>query len=265
MRYITPFLLTLLLLCSVSQAQQFAIQPGTISFNVDPGKTQTQVVRITNASNKKLAFQAYLNDWLRDSTGGHSYFRPDTLKRSCATWVTLSRNFIEIQPNQTEEILVTLNGPADQAQFEQAKWAMLFIQSVEEQETAKSSKELKTQVKEIIRVGVHLYQTPNNITKSAAQALSLRPAKDKGTYEFVVANAGDIMLQCKATLTLTNTQNGEEIKLDRVEFPMFPDGKRIVRFAIPEKIAKGKYSALAVLDIGEDQELQAIEKSIEIK
>jgi hypothetical protein len=46
---------------------------------------------------------------------------------------------------------------------------------------------------------------------------------------------------------------------------MFPEGKRVVRFAIPEKLAKGKYSALAVLDIGEDQELQAIEKSIEIK
>jgi P pilus assembly chaperone PapD len=265
MRYIIPFLLILNLLCFVSKAQQFAIQPGTISFNVDPGKTQTQVVRITNASNKKLAFQAYLNDWLRDTTGGHSYFRPDTLKRSCANWVTLSRNFVEVQPNQTEEILVTLNGPSDPALFEQAKWAMLFVQSVEEQETAKSTKDLKTQVKETIRVGIHLYQTPNTLTKTAAQALSLRPAKDKGTYEFVVANAGDIMLQCKATLTLTNTQNGEEIKLDRVEFPMFPEGKRVVRFAIPEKLAKGKYSALAVLDIGEDQELQAIEKSIEIK
>jgi hypothetical protein len=80
-----------------------------------------------------------------------------------------------------------------------------------------------------------------------------------------VANTGEIQIQCKATLTLTNTSTGEEIKLDRVEFPMFPEGKRVVRFAIPEKTPKGKYSALAILDIGEDKELQAIEKTIEIK
>ena len=45
---------------------------------------------------------------------------------------------------------------------------------------------------------------------------------------------------------------------------MFPEGKRILKFIIPETIPKGKYSALAVLDIGEDEELQAIEKTIEI-
>lgn len=259
------FSLILLFFCAVSQAQQFAIQPGTISFNVDPGKTQTQVVRITNASNKKLSFQAYLSDWLRDSSGGHSYFKADTLKRSCASWVSLNKNLVEVEPNQTEELLVTLTGPADPSAYNQMKWTMLFIQSVEEQGTSKSAKELKAQVKETIRVGVHIYQTPTALVKASAQALALRPAKDKGTYEFVVDNTGDVMLQCKATLTLTNTQNGEEKKLDRVEFPMFPDGKRVIRFAIPGDMPKGKYSALAVLDIGEDKELQAIEKAIEIK
>lgn len=261
-------LLTFLLFFAFAfaKAQQFAIQPGTLSFNVEPGKTQSQVVRVTNTSPKKISFQAYLGDWLRDSTGGHNYFRPDTLKRSCASWITLNKNFIEVLPNQTQEILVTLNGPSRPEAYTQMKWAMLFVQTVEEQQTAQAkSKEVKTQIKESIRAGIHIYQTPPTLTKASAQALFLRPAKDKNTYEFGVNNTGDVMLQCKATLTLTNTQNGEEIKLDRVEFPMFPDGKRVVRFAIPEKTAKGKYSALAVLDIGEDQELQAVEKSIEIK
>jgi P pilus assembly chaperone PapD len=259
------FSLLLIMLCCFAQAQQFAIQPGTLSFNVEPGRVQTQTVKISNASDKKLSFQAYVGDWLRDSTGGHAYYRPDTLSRSCAAWVTLSRNFVEVMPGQTEEILVTLTGPGKEELYKQMKWAMLFVQTVQEQETAKSGKEVRAQIRETVRVGVHIYQTPLGLMNGSAQALNLRPAKDKNTYEFIVSNTGDIQLQCKATLTLTNTATGEEIKLDRVEFPMFPEGKRAVRFAIPEKTPKGKYSALAILDIGEDKELQAIEKTIEIK
>lgn len=259
------FSLLLVLFCFFAKAQQFAIQPGTLSFNVEAGKTQTQSVKVSNASDKKLSFQAYVGDWLRDSAGGHAYYRPDTLKRSCAAWVSVSRNFIEVLPGQTEEILVTLTGPSNEAAYKEMKWAMLFVQTVTEQETAKANKEVKAQIRETVRVGVHIYQTPLSIIKASAQALSLKPAKEKNTYEFTVANTGEVQLQCKATLTLTNTATGEEIKLDRVEFPMFPDGKRIVRFTLPEKIAKGKYSALAILDIGEDNELQAIEKTFEIK
>jgi P pilus assembly chaperone PapD len=259
------FSLLLIMFCLFSQAQQFAIQPGTLSYNIERGKSQTQSVKISNASDKKISFQAYVGDWVRDSSGGHAYYRPDTLKRSCASWVTVSRNFVEVMPGQTEEILVTLTGPSNEALYEQMKWAMLFVQTVTEQESSKADKGLKATIKETVRVGVHIYQTPSNLIKASAQALNLRPAKDKNTYEFAVANTGEVQLQCKATLTLTNTSTGEEIKLDRIEFPMFPEGKRVVRFAIPEKTPKGKYSALAILDIGEDKELQAIEKTIEIK
>jgi P pilus assembly chaperone PapD len=252
--------------CLIGNAQQFAIQPGTLSFNVEPGKTQTQSVRLANTSQKKVAFQAYLGDWVRDSTGGHIYYRPDTLARSCASWVTLSKNFIELEPNQVEELLVTLTGPNNPELFKQMRWAMLFVQTVEEQDAAAGKpKEMKTQIKESIRAGIHIYQTPPNVTKAMAQALFLRPSKEKNTYEFGVFNMGDVQLQCKANLSLTNTKTGEEIKLDKVEFPMFPEGKRIVKFTVPDKIAKGTYSALAVLDFGEDQELQAIEKTIAIK
>jgi P pilus assembly chaperone PapD len=263
-RHLLTFIL--ILTCYFSFGQQFAIQPGTLSFNVEPGKTQTQVVRVANTSNKKIAFQAYLGDWIRDSTGGHAYYRPDTLKKSCAGWVTLSKNFIELQPSQVEELLVTLTGPNNPEAFKEMKWAMLFVQTVEEQETAQSKgKEVKTQIKESIRAGIHIYQTPPALTKSMAQALFLRPSKEKNTYEFGVFNMGDVMLQCKANMTLTNTKTGEEYKLEKVEFPMFPEGKRVVKFTVPEKMPKGKYSALAVLDFGEDQELQAIEKTIDVK
>jgi P pilus assembly chaperone PapD len=256
-----------LTICSLSFSQKFAIQPGILHYQLEPGKAQSQVVRITNTSDEKITFQAYLGDWLRDSTGGHEYYRADTLSQSCASWVKLNKNFIEIAPRKTEELMIVLRGPAEPNLYNKMRWAMLFLQSVQEKDSARGkSKVVKTEIKEVMRVGIHIYQTPPSVIKAAAQAVSLKKVDSSyNKYAFSVANSGQVMLQCKASLTLTAIESGQEFKLDKVEFPMFPAGKRSVNFEVPSTIPKGKYSALAVLDIGEDETLQAIEKTIQIK
>lgn len=262
------FLLALVLtVYSLSFSQKFSIQPGILHYQVEPGKAQSQVVRITNVSDEKMAFQAYLGDWLRDSTGGHEYYRPDTLNRSCASWVKLNKNFIEIGPKQTEELMIVLRGPFAPAAYDKMRWAMLFLQSVQEKDSAAAkSKVVKTEIKEVMRVGIHIYQTPPTVNKAAAQAISFNKIdSENNKFAFSVANSGQVMLQCKASLTLTAIESGKDFKLDKIEFPMFPDGKRLVKFEVPPTVPKGKYSALAVLDIGEDETLQAIERTIDIK
>jgi len=73
------------------------------------------------------------------------------------------------------------------------------------------------------------------------------------------------MLQCQARLELTNMETGEEIKLERVEFPIFPVANRTIPLAIPLNLKKGRYSALAMLEYHDDMPLEAIEVTIEIK
>lgn len=248
-------------------AQKIGIQPSILEFHVLPGTTESQVIRISNASDKKVSFEAYLADWLRDSTGAHQYFKPDTLARSCASWVKLDKNFIELEPGKSAELLVRLQGPDNPKAFEQMKWAMLFLQSVSEQDSAgKNKKEFNTQIKELLRVGIHIYQTPASATNLSAKAITLKPvAGESNAWDFYMENTGAAMLQCKVHMELTNIETGKEIKLDRVEFPVFPEGKRKVRLVIPQDVPKGKYSALAILNIGEDVPLEAIEKTIEVK
>lgn len=250
-----------------SYAQRISLQPSILDFHLSTSATQAQSISISNLSDKKIAFQAYLADWLRDSTGSHQYFRPDTLSRSCASWVRLNKNFVEIEPGKTEELIVQLQAPGATEKLNQMKWAMLFLQSSEEQNAdSRKNEQLQTQVKELIRIGVHIYQTPPTVNKRAAKAISFKPAgNEKKTYEFTMQNVGDVMLQSKAHIELTNVQNGKEYKLDKIEFPVFPEGVRKVKFAIPDTIPAGKYSALAILDIGEDIPLEAIEKVIDIK
>ncbi len=262
-----PFLIIISCLLSIAGlAQSVAIQPSILDFRLAQGGRETQVIRITNLSDKKLSFEAYLADWLRDSTGSHQYFRPDTLKRSCAKWVSLDKTFIEVAPNSTQELLVSLQGPAGAAAFNEMKWAMLFLQSASERDSAdRRNSSVSTQVKELLRVGIHIYQTPPLANKPAAKAIALKPVEgEKRTYEFQMRNTGAAMLQCKARLELTNIETGKELKLSNIEFPVFPEGSRKVRFIVPAELPSGKYAALAILDIGEDYPLEAIEKNIEL-
>jgi hypothetical protein len=178
--------------------------------------------------------------------------------------VTLNKNLIELEPGQTENLLVKLKAPADPAQVKEMKWAMLFLQSVSEQDSSsRKQKNMSTKIKEVVRVGIHIYQTPPQLTNKAARAVSFTPVPgEKNTYELAMANTGDIMLNCKAHLELTNVVNGVETKLDNIEFPVFPGANRKVKLTIPAKLSSGKYSAIAVLDLGEDMALEALEKEI---
>ncbi len=246
-------------------AQKINIQPSVLDFRVGPSGVQSQSVRISNLSDRKIKFIAYLADWLRDSTGGHQYFRADTLPRSCASWINISKSFLEVEPGKSEELIVRLNTPADQKKVDEMKWAMLFLQAAEEQDSSsRNKKNVQTEVKEIIRVGIHIYETPPQLSAAQARAVSLKPGGEKNTYELLMKNTGNVMLQCKAYLELTNPADGKSYQTEKIEFPVFPDGTRKVKLTLPANIPKGKYSALAILDIGEDLPLEGIEKTIEV-
>jgi len=254
----------LVLLSGATKAQQMSIQPSILDYHLSPGTTQSQSITITNLSQKKMIFEADFADWQRDATGSHEYYRADTLARSCASWVSVSKRLIELEPGKSENVLVKMVVPADPTGAKQMKWAMLFLQSVSEQDSsARMKKGISTKINEVVRVGIHIYQTPPMLTNVSAKAISFTAVPgEKNVYELAMANTGDVMLNCKAHLELTNVENGSETKFENIEFPVFPGGNRKVKLVIPSSISSGKYSALAVLDLGEDFALEALEKEI---
>ena len=256
-----------MLMAQVGVAQRINVNPTILSFNVNPGGISTQIITITNLSDKKQNYQLTLGDWLRDSVGGHTYFEPGTIDRSCSKWIAFDNAVVEIEPQKSRDVRVTLTAPADPKVAEEMKWSMIFIQNVLEQtgEDAQGAK-MKATIREVYRIGIHVYQTPVALKKKEARALSLEVDKtNQNIYNFSLLNTGKNMLECKARLLLTNLSNGEEIKLDETEFPVFPDGKRIVKLEIPATVPKGKYSMLAILEYDPDMPLEAIESSVEIK
>jgi hypothetical protein len=241
------------------------VRPVTIDFSVSPGATVTKKVLVTNKLTEKTQFTVYLNDWRRDTVGGHVFAEPGPDLRSCAKWVTIDKPFFELMPGERQEINITLQHPIDSNQGPQMKWCMLFIETVKEKKL-ESSTGFKTTIANRYRVGVHLYQTPPEVTEKELQLLQITSlANTANQYRLVCKNTGKTQLQCSGYIELFSLSDGSKLRLPSQEFPMFPEQIRYIDFSLPEQLAKGKYTLTGILDAGPDLPLEAGQLTIEIK
>lgn len=254
----------LLMIGSTAKAQNLGVYPTTLSFKLSGGESEAQVINISNGSKKLVQFTLYLNDWIRDTLGGHAYYPPNTIDRSCSRWVSLDKNFIELQPGESTQLTVTLKVPDSADAVNKMSWSMLFIETVQEKKSD-DNKAVQATVNNLLRVGVHIYETPPAVSAKAIKVIDLRPIPEvANAYYLFCQNTGDVMMECKAYLELTSLTSGESTKLENVEFPMFPGQKRYVAFEVPKNMPAGDYSVLGVLDGGEDLSLEAVESNIKV-
>ncbi|MGR3810640.1 hypothetical protein [Jiulongibacter sp. NS-SX5] len=262
------YLFCLIIFCNSSFAQILSVNPVKLSFDLgSPNSTQTQVINITNNSDTNQALEVLTGDWIRNEDGGHSYYSPGTKPYSCANWISTNTNFLNIPPGETERIIVTLQAPENSEDLEKMKWGMLYLQGSKIRENVQDlNTNLQTKVNEVMRFGIHVYQTPPHLTQLSAsvEGLEVNP-KNAGVYNLQVFNTGSVMTQVKTFLELTNVETGQEYKGEEKECPIFPAGKRVVPLPLPKDLPKGQYSMLAILDYGDPNSLEAIEKIITIE
>ncbi len=77
-----------------------------------------------------------------------------------------------------------------------------------------------------------------------------------------VKNTGQINKDAYVRFELTNTETGEEIPIKAVAIAMLPSSDQWVQIDLPEKLAAGRYLAVAILDAGSQYDLKIAEKEI---
>ena len=263
-------LLHLVCLVMMAQAQTedrpkgIAIRPVTLEFGLLANQSGSQIVRITNALTEPKQFVVYLSDWIRDTTGAHVYTTPGEIDRSCAGWIQLNKNFFELGPGETEELLVTMTHPSDRIRNQQMNWCMLFVETTQEKQI-KDTSGLTTTIANKFRVGIHIYQTPPQVTKKEIKLLDFKILeKEKRKFRVTCQNQGEVQLQCSSQIEISASNGANPIRLSPKEFPLFPSQIRYVDYELPPSLPPGKYTLTAVLDAGADVPLEASQLEIEI-
>ena len=242
-----------------------ALVPAIANFKLDRGQTQTQTINVVNTLRLPYRLRVYMEDWIRDSTGDHRYMPAGTSPQSCARWVTLDKTYLEVQPGETGSVNVTMIIPDSAEAVTEMKWAMVFIETVQEKAAPMKSEKLQTRVLSSFRLGAHVYQTPPSAEfNKELKMLSFAHLKDR-EYRVMFKNTGGTQLKCLAKLELVN-EDGVKIDMKPKEVSLFPKQVRYLDFQIPDSMAKGKYSAIALLDAGDDEvPLEAAQLEITIE
>jgi hypothetical protein len=249
-----------------------AISPSTLRFNVKPGTLQTKTVKITNDTKKSYTFALSFQDYGPGGDGESDAAISKYSKFALSKYTVISPTVVEIGPRQAKTISVTVDIPPGDS-MAVSMWTNLDIDQVldrEELEVPNLSKNaVGMGVKNTFGFAIHIYQNPPNVTITSVEITSMKfiNKTDKSPNKIIMqaSNTGTGIGYCMYYLELTNLLNGKQNQLKVKQFAIFPGYKKEFSFDLPPELEKGPYSAMAVLDFGNKEELQTAELEFNIE
>ena len=254
--------------CSAQQSGPagLSIKPVRLFYTLLNSESSVQTISIVNNTTSTKQFKLYMQDWDRDSLGAHNYLKAGDYPHSCAKWVIIDKDFLEVKPGETQEVLVKMKMPDSLEAISEMKWTMLFIQDVEEKITPSKEKGVYAAVQNITRIGVHIVQTPPSLKEKDLKMINfIKKEGVKNCYRIICQNIGKVQFDCKTYLELSSVLTGEKTTVKKDLFPLFPNQVRYIDFVLPENLIPGKYTIVAVADGGDDIPLQISEANINVE
>lgn len=249
-----------------------SVSPSTLRFNVKPGSSQTKTIKVSNDTKKAYSFQVNFQDYGAGADGKVSVGVPAEYHNALSKYIVVSPTLLELKPHEAKTISVTVDIPPGDATAI-AMWTTLVLDQMLERPKLEvpgtNNNALALGISTGIGFGVNIHQNPPNVVVNSVEIQSLRYEKaeqKKGNLLIMKAkNTGDGIGYCLYYIELTNLLTGKQNKLKVKQFGILPGYEKEFGFELPKELEKGKYSALAVLDFGNKDELQTAELEFTIE
>lgn len=260
---------------SVLRTTGVAVSPSRLRMAGEPGETITRTIKITNDTERRNSFKLSFQDFNMNGYGKSSFLPAGEGEYSLARWASISPSFVELEPFERKEVTLTVTLPESE-EARRAAWSILMVEQTAEKRSLElpdpGSENVAFGVIPTFAFGVFLYQNPPNVLHNQVEITDLRleaAAADEdptapGKVTFSVENTGEGISYCTAYIELTNLHSGRQERLPVRNFTILPKLIRDFSYFLPPELGSGRYSAVAVLDFGSDEEIQAAELEFEI-
>ncbi len=243
-----------------------SVSPSTLRFNVKPGLTQTKAVKISNDSKKKVSFQVAFQDYGLGTGGKQDVSVSSDYKNALSKYIVVSPTLVELNPKEAKVVTVTIDIPPGDA-YAIAMWTTLILDQVTDRSKLEipdaNNNTMAMGINTSFGFGINVFQNPPNVVSNSVEIQAMKfikaTASKAGIIEIKAKNTGDGIGYCLYYLELTNLLTGKQTKLKVKQFSIFPGYEKEFSFELPNELGKGKYSALAVLDFGNKEELRTAE------
>jgi len=263
--YILLFMLIFLFSAQKMKAQDFEVSPVKIQFLAEPGEAQTIPVTVTNHSSVKTSFTVGIKDFTINQNGERESHNANSTPNSCASLLSISPQFFDLQPNESKEFAVSIQVPMNDYS---TKWCMVFVRNAEEQTALNADRNLRAGVTVGGQIGIVVTQSPpsNQNYKATIYNLIQKAKLPNGdiTYSATIENQGEKIIDAKIYLVASNLATGEEIQYNPIESTVYPGMKRDVTLTLPAGLPSGQYALAAILDYGSYSTLEGTQIIIQI-
>lgn len=267
MKKLICILLTIVLIGSHKELWAQAgmtVSPGKLYYKLPPGASATQKIVVSNPNNKELEIGVSMNDWDYDTLGNNQTYDAGTLKSSGSAWIqVMPGSYFTLQPNEKRELDIIFTVPGDANTTIPVHTAMLFLTQLNPGDAKAAD---GTSIKVSVRMGVKIYHAFSQVEEKDIEVVNftdILPAQEDktngGFLELSLQNTGKMWLEGKVKWEILNTQTGSKTKLEDQDIFSLPGDKRIVRQTLPANIPKGKYTATAIINYGNKDELKLVE------
>jgi P pilus assembly chaperone PapD len=245
----------------VSAQAGMTVSPGKLYYKLAAGGSATQKIIVSNPNDKELEIGVSVSDWNYDSLGNNQTFDAGTLETSCADWVqVMPGSYFTLKPNEKRELNIVFTVPANANKDIPVHNAMIFLTQLNPGDAKAAN---GTSIKVSVRMGIKLYHSFTPVEERDIDIVNLKDVADTGSnpghLEMLLKNTGKAWIEAKIKWELLNTQTGEKRKLEDQDVYSLPGDLRIIRQPLPGDLKKGKYTATAIINYGNKDELKIVE------
>ena len=252
LKFTAAIFIASLLLAGANAFATFVVTPMEFHLNIASGESTTGSFWVRNGGSETIALKIYMGDFWIEPDGREAFLEPGTVERSCAKWIEVAPEELELKPDESKSIRFNLTIPPGKTG---TFWAMIFIEQTNKP-TIKTEQKGQQQfnILSFQRVGVRIYQETPDSKKGEGRITQVTVEKnqkdDSTRVDLKVENKGDVLLRCKGSVEIKDEKGETVDTITMDEFNCYPNSARIVPAFSKVKLLPGQYTALTVIDYG---------------
>ena len=245
---LTSAIFFLLSTLTSSAEVSISVAPIRVEHLVKQGEKGTDVISVTNDGTAPTRLKVSIEDWSLTKDGNPMFVKAENNRYSCVEWIRINPVDFRVGPGQTREVRYTITVP--QGIEDGGYRAAIIFETVPDVTPGEKMKRVFLRG----RIVTILYEVVGKPVQEG-HANGLRTELKKEGIDFFIAlqNTGKVHFRTKGSITVKDSNGTKAFEAEVPDVPVLPESEREIKITYDKPLPKGKYTALAVVDIGKKE------------